>query len=130
MLGRRSVRHVGVRLGLLAIWLQLVLTLGHIHPSDIYLYGHPVAHGAGLQEVLAGRPTIPVPLAPLRQNAATDLACSLCANMALAASVVLPDPIKLPLPSALPSHSLGIGDAFAPTPAKFLLFQTRAPPLV
>ncbi len=130
MLQRRSVRQIGARLALLAVWLQLALTLGHIHPWDIYRFGHPIAHGNGAAELLADHNTTPIPLSPLTSDAAADLACSICANMALAASVVLPDPVKLSLPPVSPSRWLDPVVSFSLTPAAFLLFQTRAPPLV
>jgi len=130
MLQRRSVRQMGARLALLAVWLQLALTLGHIHPWDIYRYGHPIARGVGAADLLADRPTTPMPLSPLSSDAAADLACSICANMALAGSVALPDPDRLSLPPLSPSRWLDPVVSFSLTPAEFLLFQTRAPPLV
>jgi len=121
---------MGARLALLAVWLQLFLSLGHIHPSDIFLYGHPVAQGPGAAQMLPDRSTTPVPLSPLSDNAATDLDCSICASMVLAGSVVLPGAVDLPLPPMASPHALSGLVSFAFAPAEFLLFQTRAPPLV
>jgi hypothetical protein len=130
MLQRRTIRQQGARLALLALFVQLALTFGHIHPWDIYRYGHPVAQGVGAAEVLPDRGTMPIPLTPLADDAAADLACSICATMALARATVLPDPIRLPTPSASGAQSTRLGKPFSPAPIPFLLFQTRAPPIV
>ena len=128
MLRRRSFQYVGARLALLAVWLQVVLALGHIHPWDIYLYGHPVVQGFGLTEVVADPQATPVPFAPLQANLEADASCPICANMALAGSLVLPELVRLPPPPALAGHA-AVSVIAAPPPArKFLLFQTRAPP--
>jgi hypothetical protein len=50
--------------------------------------------------------------------------------MALAASVVLPNPVGLPPPPALPSRAHHRAAPIPPPAAEFLLFQTRAPPTV
>jgi hypothetical protein len=128
MLQRQSIRLVGARLAIFAVWLQVVLTFGHIHAFDIYLYGHPVVPAQGVTQVTADDGTTPVPSAPLQANEAGDQACSICANMALVAATVLPDPARIAPPSATPLRRAWIAEPLRLTAAPYLLFQTRAPP--
>jgi hypothetical protein len=129
MLRRRSLRRVGARLALFAVWLQIVLALGHIHPWDIYLFGHPVVQGQGLTDVVADRHATPIPGAPLQANEATDLACSICISIAMTGSLVPPDPVKLPPPIFAAGHVFARDGPVLPAATAFLLFQSRAPPL-
>jgi hypothetical protein len=130
MLQRRFLRHYGGRLALFAVWLQLALSFGHIHPGDIFPFGHPVAQGHAVTSVAnAGDGA---PLTPLRPAGGDviDLTCAICASMALAAALVVPDPVRLPLPLDAVVASVLQDDGFILTAAPFLLFQTRAPPTV
>ena len=129
MLQGRSLRRVGARLALLAVWLQLILTLGHIHPWDIYLFGHPVVQGQGLTEAAVDRHATPVPIAPLQANAAADQACSICASMALAASAIVADLLKLSPPASATGYAVDYGESILQAASEFLLFQIRAPPI-
>jgi hypothetical protein len=126
MLRRRSLRHAGGRLALLAVLLQFALSFAHIHPSDIFPYGHPVAQGLGVDQIVAPQPGS----SPVQRDRTgpSDQACAICANMALAASIVLPNPVGLPPPPALPSRTHDRAAPIPPLAAEFLLFQTRAPP--
>ncbi len=128
MLQRRSIRRVGARLALLAVWLQIVLTLGHIHPSNIYLYGHPVVQGQGGAQFVMDRHATPIPLAPQSDNEAADQACSVCANMALAGSLILPAPLGIEAQSAAVLAPVTPAIPLLLSAAPYLLFQTRAPP--
>ena len=127
MLQSLFLRRFAGRLALLAVWLQLALSFGHIHPWDIFPFGHPVVQGVGSSQVVADHRG---PLAPWSDSAAADQACAICANMAMAGSLVLPDPVKLPLPVYAVGQAVEFGSALALTSPAFLLFQTRAPPSV
>ncbi len=130
MLQCHFLRHYGGRLALLAVLLQLALFFGHIHPDSIFLFGHPVAQGQRVAAVANVRDNVPlVPLPPVGGNG-IDVTCAICANMALAAALVMPDPVRLPLPCDGAVVPLRQGDGFVLTAAPFLLFQTRAPPSV
>jgi len=126
MLRRRSLRHAGGRLALLAVLLQFALSFAHIHPSDIFPYGQPIAQGLGVDRIVAPQPGS----SPIQHDRTgpSDQACAICANMALAASIVLPNPVGLPPPPTLPSRTHDRAAPIPPPVAEFLLFQTRAPP--
>jgi len=130
MLQCHFLRHYGGRLALLAVWLQLALLFGHIHPADIFPFGHPVAQGQDVAAIANARDNAPlVPLPPVGGKG-IDLTCAICANMALSAALVMPDPVRLPLPLDVAVVPLRQSDGFVLTAAPFLLFQTRAPPSV
>ena len=130
MMQGRSLQKLGARLALMALWLQLVLALGHNHASDIFLYGHPVAQSVDVQQVAANKEATPIPLAPQSQGAAVDLACAICATVALAGSTVLPDLVRLAPPPPTVTHVADDYVAVVLNTRAFLLFQTRAPPSV
>jgi len=122
MLRLRTLRGWGGRIALLAMWLQLGLGFGHIHPSDIYgPLGHPVVVDHGLVQAAPQPPAAPEPLA--------DLACPICATMALAASLVLPAPPLLPLPTSIAAPAASFAAPPLLVAAPYLLFAIRAPPL-
>jgi hypothetical protein len=128
MLQLLSLRRVGGRLALLAVWLQLILTLGHVDPADIYGYGHPVVSGHGVTQVeTAPRTLVPLPSLSLTETA--DINCPLCASIALLASATLPDPIAPLPPAGVVLRTARRAAAEPAPPAEFLLFETRAPPL-
>jgi hypothetical protein len=130
MLQCHFLRHYGGRLALLAVWLQLALVFGHIHPADIFPFGHPVAQDHGIAAIANVPDNVPlVPIPPVGGNG-IDVTCAICANMALAAALVIPDPARLPLPLDVAVVSLRQGDGFVLIAAPFLLFETRAPPSV
>ena len=128
MLQRRSIRRVGARLALLAVWLQIVLTLGHIHPSDIYLYGHPVVQGQGVARFAMDRHATPIPLTPQSDNEAADQACSVCANMSLAGALILPAPLGIERQTDAVLAPAATAIPLRLSAAPYLFFQTRAPP--
>jgi hypothetical protein len=126
MLQRRSLRHSGGRLALFAVFLQLVLSFGHIHPSDIFPFGHAVAQGQGVAQFVASDQDS----SPAGQNetGAAGQACAICANMALAASLVLPDPVGVAPPNSTVRMAVAVHVTLLIAAAPHLLFQTRAPP--
>ena len=128
MLQARWLRRFGGRIALLAFWLQLGLSFGHIHPSDIYRFGHPVAASHGLSELAVvpmRGPATPIPAFP---DTTIDVTCAICIATALTASAVPSEPPRLsPLVAsgrAPPARDI----AFVLVPRPFLSFQTRAPP--
>jgi hypothetical protein len=125
MLQRRSLRYSGGRLALFAVFLQLVLSFGHIHPSDIFPFGHAVAQGQGVAQLVTADHGSP---AGQNETGAGGEACAICANMALAASLVLPDPIGIAPPAAAIPTRVAAPVALLIAAAPHLLFQTRAPP--
>jgi hypothetical protein len=124
MLQRKFMHRLGGRLGLFALWLQLALSFGHIHPGDLFRYGHPVAARPGVVELVA--PSREAPSLP--GTAAVDQNCAICANMALAGSLLpaAPPTIAPPTQSRLVPERRGQALDLAAPP--HLLFQTRAPP--
>jgi len=126
MLQRRSLRRTGGRLALFAVFLQLVLSLGHIHPTDIYRLGHPVTQGSGGEQIVALQ-SDPSP-AGQKETGAAAQACAICANMAMAASLVLPEPIIVGPTISTAHAAVASPAALLIAAAPHLLFQTRAPP--
>lgn len=129
MLRHRLLRASGGWLALFAVWLQLTLSLGHLHPEQFSgRSGDGAGQGTAVFQLTAERQSPARPQQQDQDNGA-DAVCAICASMALAGSSVLPDPVTLPLPVgwiAAPP----IADASArPVVARFSLFRTRAPPV-
>lgn len=127
---RPWLRWFGGRIALVALCLQLALSLGHLHPDDIFLYGRFVADGHGATQLVAPHPADPLAPIPINPGLTTDIDCPICASMAMVATAVPPE-----TPHLLPLLCLGqapeVEDArFVLTGRRFLAFQTRAPPLV
>ncbi|SRR5579885_1049846 len=125
MLQRRFLHRFGGRFGLLALWLQLALSFGHIHADEVFRYGHPVGHGVGAAEIATpgnDAPAMPEPVAALH------LDCAICANMALASALLPALPPALPTPGIAGSATDGGDCALDLASPPHLLFQTRAPP--
>jgi len=104
-----------------ALALQLALSFGHIHPSDLFPGG--TRDGAATSHV-AGDPG---PSGPAGQ-ADHDAPCSICAAMALTGSLVVPQPPTVGVPMALEvpwSPDVAVVPA-AGGPHR--QFQARAPP--
>ncbi len=112
-------RKIGGVVALFALWLQLVLTFGHMHADDLF-----------------GRPAAPLEMhrlsdpasQPGQDTADTADGCAICAAAALVAGSVLPAPASLPLPAAFPLERPVVEIAFLLSAAGFLLFRTLAPP--
>jgi hypothetical protein len=129
MLQRRLIRHLGGRLALLGLGLQLVLSFGHMHPEEVFgPLGLLVQQGQGIVQLSADR--YGNALTPIQQHesGAAEELCSVCAAMALIASALPPDPVLLQrAASSSAEHAVG-SLAFLLDSVPFLLFQTRAPP--
>ena len=111
-------------LALFALWLQLALSFGHYHAEDFAGLGAP-----STRDAVHAAPLPSSPFNPLSEGMAHE-ACAICAAMALADSLVLPDPVRVatrPLPGC---QSRATPEAFVLTGTPHRLFQTRAPPVV
>ena len=131
---RRSLRLFGGRLALLALGLQLVLSFGHLHPEDIFgPLGHAIGQGHGFTEVASDHraaPASPFHHGPFHHGMDADEdGCAICAAVHLAGTVLLPDPFRLQAPQGTIVAVAAPRLRFVLTPAPFLLFQTRAPPI-
>ncbi len=129
MLQRLALRDWGARFALLAVWLQLALSFGHVHPQDVYgPLGHAVVQGHGVTAVSAPVPSGQNPSGGLAGIA--EDACAICESIALLSTAALPDPVRLPPPPPAAITSIREIADLAIAPAPFSLFQTRAPPAV
>jgi hypothetical protein len=119
----RANRVFGGRLALFALAVQLVLSFGHIHRSDIFGYGPPAAASAGTasdyaQSKPAGSPS----------GHAGDY-CDICATVSLLSSSFVAAAPQLPLPIAfrrVEHHASAASDFVVPQRSPF---QSRGPPL-
>jgi hypothetical protein len=116
----RANLKLGSRLALLALTLQIVLSFGHVHLGD---FRHTVGG-------LASAGTQSVPSAPTRQPASdADEYCAICAGIQLAATSLLPQAPRLPVPLASrPLEPVNCAAAISFS-ARRAPFQSRAPPL-
>jgi hypothetical protein len=123
LLGRRIHRRMAW-LALFALWLQLGLSFGHAHPEDFFGLG-----GQKQAQLTAAHAAPGVPIGPIADVIGHE-ACSICASMSLAGTLIVPDPpVMAPLrfdrgpPPPLYDHVVVSRESH-------LLFQTRAPPVV
>lgn len=131
MIGRTAMRRRGGWLALAALALQLVLSFGHIHASEILGSLGPMAgQGTASAVIVADRQHDPSGSQDPADDAAAEGACAICASMALAGTLLLPEPVKLPLPSAVPLKATWSGERRIASTAPFRHFQSRAPPAV
>ena len=117
----RSHIHLGARLALFALAIQLVLSFGHIHVDKSLLSS---ASAASITQQSASRDG--APSAPKHRGA--DDFCAICATVGLLASSALPEAASLVTPVAAPSawpHEFA--STFVPLDSH-LLFQARGPP--
>jgi hypothetical protein len=122
-----AIHRGGAWLALFALVVQLVLSFGHIHQSDFFPLGGSTGTSAGSGLGLRSADTAPIPLG--KPGLALD-DCAICATMHMMGSSALPAPITVAGPTILGRPSLAAVEAFVLTAAPYLLFQTRAPPLV
>lgn len=126
LLGRTNHRRVAW-LALFALWLQLALSFGHMHPEDFAGLSSGAAHQQFVKSDPIGDPA--APLDPLAEGPGHE-ACAICASIHLAGTLTLPEPIELKAPLAADAAMLRRGGELLLLPAPHSLFQTRAPPLV
>jgi hypothetical protein len=111
-------------LALFGLWLQLALSFGHFHAEDFAGLG-----GRAAPEVAHAAPLPSLPLNPFYEGVAHE-ACAICASIALADCLLLPDPVPVATPGAIAGASLATSQAFLLIGTPYRLFQTRAPPVV
>ena len=122
-----SLKRIGGRAALLAMLAQLMLTCGHIHADEL---GFSAPSGAGVAQAQAQVPQPDNPAGDPAGHQPDADHCALCAALALAGALVLPGPVGLPEPPAAGRTSVATFSSFSVHQAPFLLFRTRAPPLV
>jgi hypothetical protein len=115
----------GTWLALAAMVLQLVLSFGHMHPEDFF---PPAGPGAKILAAADSGAAPQVPAKPAPGDAAHD-DCAICANMQMAAALLLPDPVLLLPPADFGMAAPRVTIALLLTAPPHLLFQTRAPPI-
>ena len=131
MMRRQALRRRGGWLALVALALQLVLSFGHIHATEVMaLLGPMGGEGHASAVIVADPQHDPSSSQDPADDAAAESACAICASMALAGNLLLPDPVKLPVPSAAPVGAVWTGERRVASTAPFRLFQSRAPPAV
>jgi hypothetical protein len=120
----RSNIQWGARLALFALALQLVLSFGHIHLSDL------LGPGASIQTAAAARasgdPASPAP--SKKSNGAGDV-CAICALIQLVNSSVHATGPSLPPPSEASFVGWRTAFDFITAPSQRRPFSARAPPL-
>src|SRR5450631_636267 len=119
----RSNLHLGSRLALLALALQVILSFGHAH-----LYSPASASTASATAIGSGA-VLPSGGAPSHNpDGAPDADCAICALIQLVANSapsVAPD---LPLPASFGSIQLQASAELISASSPHSLFQARAPP--
>lgn len=131
MMRRQGLRRRGGWLALAALALQLVLSFGHIHASEVMtLLGLTPGHGGASAIVFADRQHGAPGSQDPADDAAAEGACAICASMVLAGNLLLPEPVKLPLRSGAPVEAAWSGERHVASAQPFRHFQSRAPPTV
>jgi hypothetical protein len=116
----RLKRRGMARVGLLALVFHLVLAFGHSHAHDLGA-AHGQSAAVKLFEV-SGSDQMP--------NGHPEDDCPICVAMRIAASGVLPEPAVIVEPAACCYVSqFGYLDALSVGNTRYVLFQTRAPPI-
>ena len=112
---RRLFKAIGIRMAMLAIALQLVLSFGHVHPLHAQV---PAVSG----------PSQPAQPVPGEQDQTAD--CAICATIAAFASLDLPGDVAVIVPLRVAeTASVAIVER-AVDSASFAPFNSRAPPIV
>jgi hypothetical protein len=114
----RSNRRWGGYLALFALALQLVLSMGHVHPGELSPATSPAVNS---HTANATSPSLP-------GDNDNDAYCDICATMALAGSLVLPQLPVLEIPAAFERIQPAIFAADFAT-HEYSSFKARAPPL-
>jgi hypothetical protein len=129
MLQAGVLKRNGGWLALFALWLQLAVSFGHLHPEEVFgPAGRLIVPGHGATEIAAPRHDSPLTPVPAGESEAADV-CAICAVMAMAATSVPPVATSLPAPSFIFIRHAAAHPVFRIAARPFLLFRTRAPPL-
>jgi hypothetical protein len=109
-------------LGLFALLLQLVLSFGHVHARDLGVSPTPGRALAISKATPATGQQVP--------NGLPDDDCPICMTMHMAASGLLPPPPIVVVPTiGVQVRQIAFADQFNLGIARYMLFQTRAPPI-
>jgi hypothetical protein len=120
----RSKLHLGSRLALFALAVQVMLSFGHVHLDNLAPASTRSALAIGSGKVLLSEQ------APIRgSGAALDADCPLCALIHLVATAAPAVAPALPLPPRSNSIRLQAAVELASASPPHLLFQARAPPV-
>jgi hypothetical protein len=106
-------------LALFALAVQITLSFGHIHLRDF----------AGVPGVGQARTTTTDPAGNNNPNHSTDDYCVICATAKLAGTLVVPDPVAVPVPVDATDMSYGYFGYQPGSRIEHALFCARAPPL-
>jgi hypothetical protein len=120
----RSNRRSGAGLALFALVLQLVVSFGHVHATDLVPATTTTAQSATAQSSHAPDPSSPVK----RSNGAGDI-CAICALIQLVNTSVASSAPLLPQAAATYSIRWSIAFDFNAPPPPRRPFSARAPPL-
>lgn len=118
----RANTRFGARLALLALALQLLLSFGHIHPED-FAFSSPSKVAMLSATALDGGPSSD------RDERAGHDYCAICATISLASTLLLPEPVSLPI---LVAREYKWQPSYYVERLNFNLhiaFQARGPPL-
>jgi hypothetical protein len=131
MLRSAKLRLWGGRIAVFALWLQLAVSAGHMHPEELFgpaglLVGQQ--HGAVAHQ--SAERDRPDPSSTDPQSGAVDDVCAICAAMQMVAVAVPPLPFQLRAPLTPAGALAPAGGRELPNTAPFRLFQSRAPPSV
>jgi hypothetical protein len=115
---RSKVRSVSW-VALFALTLQLLLSPGHIHRSD-------------MSRIAADTPSTSEqePLKPSKHSGIVDKSCAICAFLKLAESLLSPERPALPLQATFGRARLEARIPAATAISSHHVFQARAPPIV
>jgi hypothetical protein len=120
----RSSRRIAAGLALFALACQFVLSFGHVHLGR--LNGISIAWVEGVD---SGGNAPARPQSPQDSNGPLGDFCAICANIALAGTLVVPDaPVILLVPDSSTRILLWLVAASQPAPSDHLTFSARAPP--
>jgi hypothetical protein len=120
MMWVRGNRRIGAWLGLLALALQLILSFGHVHLSDIAIP----------QAAAADAAAAPNPGAPTNRHNGTHDICAICVALNVTASSVVPTAASLVLPFVFAQAWLRDFEAALISSEPHSFFQARAPPVL
>jgi hypothetical protein len=120
----RSKLHLGARLALFALAVQLTLSFGHVHLDNFAPASTKSAMASGSGTVLLIERT------PSHNSSGSlDADCPICALIQLVATSAPSVAPALPLPVSLGSIQLQAPAQLASASSTHFLFQARAPPV-
>jgi hypothetical protein len=122
MLQRARLRRWGGWTAAFALWLQLVLSAGHMHAEDLRAGSR--LDGPSLSAAIAGTSAAGPEFDPEHDG------CAICVTMYMVATAVPPPLLQAAPPGLMPGSFALPVPQLLPEAAPFRLFQSRAPPFV